>query len=146
MDDAQRYRSICSFWRTFISPTDQECVRWTRFEDGFYVYLETQFLVKHTRDLGVMDGPMLAYGLYLALQKKSSSFIEIIDSAQNAEDGTNANESISIQPDSRDIILRPAMTNIPSPLPFTSLCKKTLIGNCLLQGMETYFKELIQSV
>ena len=52
------------------------------------MYLETKFLVKHTRDLGVMDGPILAYGLYLALQKRCSNFIEIIDSVQNGKDAT----------------------------------------------------------
>ena len=79
VDDAQKYRAICSFWRNYVSPTDQSAVRWNRFEDGVYLYLHKKCTDKSVRDFGVNDGPVLVYGLFLTLQKENEKQIDVIE-------------------------------------------------------------------
>ena len=85
------------------------------------------------REFGVSDGPILVFGLYLALSETNSMYVDVI-------------EEQSSEHDSRDVILRPQVTSAPSPRPFAEVSKKALIGNSLLLGLETYFKIIIESV
>ena len=68
-----------------MSPNDAQSVRWARFEEGTYAYFNQKFLSEEGGRLGNYDGPMLIYGLYLAIKQKNPLFIDVeIDNGDSA--------------------------------------------------------------
>ena len=67
-----------------MSPNDTQSVRWARFEEGTYAYFNQKFLSEEGGRLGNYDGPMLVYGLYLAIKQKNSLFIDVEIDNQDA--------------------------------------------------------------
>ena len=128
-------------------------MRWDRFEEAVYAYVNEKFLAhSQQRDLGQNDSPYLVYALYLALKERNKFFVDIVFDGQGQESlllsqqsRQNSDSVQQVTTDSREVILRPALTKVPE-LPFCLVSKKMFAGNALKLGINVYFEALIENL
>ena len=69
------------------------------------MYLQKQFIKTQDHELGVNEGPILVFGLFLALQQKNSLYLDLIESIEDKTDIVGQKNDNN--QDSREVFLRP---------------------------------------